>query len=1754
MTERDPLATQAANLFTFLAKVQESKHRPVTDYSAYERDGQVVFFHSLPQSEHVRQGSPSSEDDGYAVLTIDRLQEQEGPSVPSNLQPWVMGDPTDPSTSLRLVSERRDPHSGEVHVLADHPDVQDRFESWHAEWLTWAEQESAARDVRELYARLFKVHLDAGQLKDRFELELAVGLLTWAPESGTRVRHHVFSVPVTSDLSDRSGSLTFRVDADAIGLSTTFDMLPRTQIADRSLVSDVEEAATGYLAHPLDSDALGMLGSQIVNRLHADGWWDEQLVVPTAGPAPALTFSPALILRPRRGASLTKALRTIAQQVEESGSCPAGLAPLIDPDRLPPVTEENRPGALLTAGAEVISPLPLNQEQLRVLERVDSHAQTLVQGPPGTGKTHTVAALLSHLLAQGQRVLVTAHTEQALHEVRDKLPQQVRPLAVSVTGGGREEMAELQVAVDGLAERSTHHDVQQSARDERRHLETFEELQSQRHELGRQLVDAREVETRLHDHGGTRGTLASFAKLYGEGRQDHAWIQELVPSRESLTSPLRDQEAVEWLGLLRDPHLKESQEEAALPRSSSAELPEPHQFAALVDAEARAQAQVDSAEDALDPQDSATLRGLTEAERASIRAEFRELHREISTTRYLPPVWTAQALDDVRRGAAGVWRGRQEAIRPEIDRVAAFVQRMPPGYWIEAPDADRDRLVNMAKHLWNYLGQGKVIPTSADGTPKIGVFSPAVLKECRDVLELVRVSGEHPVTQGHLALFIDDRDATAALDRLDRAWPADVTVPAEDTLRERFDWHRDQAQTLDRVLAVGDQVNRLDQRLRGLLVTPPDWRSDEAIAQWERGLERASAEHALHHARGPLDSLSRHLVAHGPADEVAGAVQGLAASVDARDPAVYARHHADLIALEATARMLDRRDELRARLAAATPLLCQAVAEDPDDAEWDERLGHLEASIRWVSLGAWLSARENVDINAIQASIGEVERTMRSTAESIATVRAWSHAVHPERLSPARRSDLREYSQLVKKLGKGTGKYAHQQRQAIRRAMDRCRPAVPVWIMPLHKVAEQLGMEENSFDVVIVDEASQAGLEAILITYLARKVVVIGDDLQVSPTSFANRDEVAALAQQYIPDHRYKDSWIDPERSLFDEAEARFGGQLTLVEHRRCMPEIIGFSNRIAYEPRNKRLQPVRQFGSDRIAPWVIHHVEDGAEHGASAVSNPQEARALVDDLLACLEDPRFSELTMGVVTLLGTQQAKLIEGMLLKEVPAEEWEARDLRVGTPADFQGSERDIIFLSMVSAPREARLGSRTKLSDVQRFNVAVSRAKDQVRLFHSLQIQDLTNSEDMRFHLLDYAYGVTAPGRAVTMDGRGVVSDDVRDPDFDSLFEQRVYNRIVERGFTVRPQVSALGYRLDLVVVGSRGQLAIECDGDHWHGREQYQADLARQRDLERCGWEFFRIRESLYYLDPANALAPLWQMLEERGIRPSDWVEETETQAQVATDEPSAGPVVPGGASPEVPPAFEAAVEVDGLAEPDHEPVPPPLAPEAPAEEAPAAEAPAVATSAAAEAPDEDVPGAHVPPTNHVAPGPADSATLPDRGGIMAEYEAFTGMTAPVSASSAEILEGLLQIVAAEGPVRGSRLRSAYVRASGGQKVGKNIRARLDGVISSAQRRGLLIMDNPLSESSVSERTYRLPSQPLVHPRMGGPRELADVPPREIAALLQHLSREHPGVDQESLMRLAIQEMGRKSLTALARARIEPCFKLLGAPADDQEP
>ena len=131
------------------------------------------------------------------------------------------------------------------------------------------------------------------------------------------------------------------------------------------------------------------------------------------------------------------------------------------------------------------------------------------------------------------------------------------------------------------------------------------------------------------------------------------------------------------------------------------------------------------------------------------------------------------------------------------------------------------------------------------------------------------------------------------------------------------------------------------------------------------------------------------------------------------------------------------------------------------------------------------------------------------------------------------------------------------------------------------------------------------------------------------------------------------------------------------------MPEIIQFSNNLCYA--SEPLIPLRQYGGGRLSPVVsAHQVLGGYMKGSGQnVCNPPEADAIVERIMQMHADDRYKGKTFGVISLLGQLQAREIEARLLNRLGPEEMEQRQLVCGDAYAFQGDERDVMLLSLVS---------------------------------------------------------------------------------------------------------------------------------------------------------------------------------------------------------------------------------------------------------------------------------------------------------------------------------------------------------------------------------------------------------------------------------------------------------------------------------------
>jgi very-short-patch-repair endonuclease len=1452
-TQASPnLIDQSARLVEFLRQLATVRQSTVSDVAQYEM---VCWLDDLPTSSDVlMEAGP-----GEVALSVDAVTSEPPPPVPASLRGQVQGEDL-------TNSDLEEPRLVRPHELNDESVASFRF--WIDQWQVWAEADRRVAKQRGWHKSLLQAARKLDQHDDEYELVLATGLLSWDTPGNGRIFNHLLHAPARTVVDDISGRVDVLIDPEAVARLSDRDLLHGTHGFESAAADAIRRELRGTPAVPLGDDTKQLLTEW--RRLALDHCHEyEHVLRRPSAPATAatLTFAPALVLRKRDQQALIQYYDRMLEALSgPDAAAPLGLAQLLTPleaeERLDWLTSEGASSGS-ELGSDPLFPLPANPEQRQIMDRLRGDNGVVVQGPPGTGKTHTIANLISALLARGQRVLVTSQKGQALRVLHDKLPAEVQQLCVSLTDvkrGGSSELdrsvAEISRRFDGYSPEATQrqiHDLATRRHGERQRVSHVKE----------QIRALREAETYQHGEiaSGYRGTLARIVEQVQLERPSFSWFSTPMPASAPPQAPLTAGEAIELVHLLvaATPQ-RESRRDQFLPDLGT--LPGATEIGALVGAESAAAGRASAAESAM----SAQLSRLDETMLASLEHKIADFHRALADAGLAgdritwPNDWRHKALADYLAGRdTAVWQ-HVASLHNEITTAQSMLQATTMRD-VTLPTFDDTG----SNSLVGQLSAAQELRTEFAGGYRLKKrFKSDAQKRAELILEHALVDGSPAVDVERLDVIIARLGAEQRCRTLSTHW-AVVGVNIEPSLPVLVRLARllEAANALEHIHRAIELRDELIHTLTGRQMPIPL----RSIDEWQMFTD------ALEGVRLRLQAEQATLTISQQQERLVGLTKGagvappealdLLQALDERDVDAYHDALQDIARAHQQQQDQQSCDELLSRFGHAHPALAAAIADSATDPDWERRLARLPEAWAWATAATFVDAQRDPGLEArLEADLDDATaRTAQLTAE-LAAAEAWGQCL--SRMNARQAQALRAYQQLMSDRGKGSGKWAHRFERSARDAMFEARDAVPGWIMPLAEVLHTIPPDPNSFDVVIVDEASQAGLDALFLLWLAPRVIVVGDDRQCTPSQVSH----GALQPIFdkLDDHlsdvpEYLRLSFTPKSSLFSLLSTRFGSVVRLREHFRCMPEIIDWSSRQFYS--DQPLVPLRQYGADRLPPLKTSHVADAYTEGANAsLTNRVEAAAIVSQIVACTQDPAYDGKTFGVVVLQGSGQVRLIDSLLETALDTDERERRRLRVGIAPDFQGDERHVVFLSMVVAESRRAM---TAQPDQRRFNVAASRAQDQLWLFHSVT-PDLLSPDDLRRSLLSYMVNPPAPRLDIALDD---VVPDAKHPSFDSLFEQRVFLHIKQRGFLVTPQYEVNGRRIDLVITGTEGRLAVECDGDAWHSSpEQRAADFERELELKRAGWEFWRVRESEFYYDSVDSLADLWQTLERRGINP----------------------------------------------------------------------------------------------------------------------------------------------------------------------------------------------------------------------------------------------------------------------------------------------
>ena len=1441
-----------------------------------------------------------SDTDDEIWLAVSRLHETKPPDVKTDaLRPWVQMTLT-PNEEPKLFQSidagnltaqtshpsaapgkqgqptRNAPAS---HALADYENadqVRAQFAAYvEAEWRPWAVEEKLRRETIRLYAQLFtlKQQLDGGMAQSALEIVWGVGIGVWRCD-GTTVGYPLVTRGVELSLNAKSSELEIRPrDVDARLEIDWYASVGNPGVAN------LEKAAKDFWAtatttfSPFDRGTFEPLLRTAVANLDGNGmyWPNEVPVTDRTLPKPddklKVTDTWVLFARPRTNSIFVEDLEQLKKRAEEVESYPPAVAAVVsDPETTNDVIElPHFRGVSVTCHGEntretqarhLYFPKPFNDEQVRIIQLLDVFDGVVVQGPPGTGKTHTIANVICHYLAEGKRVLVTSMKDPALAVLRDQLPAEIRPLAISLLTTEPDGMKQFEHAIHKIASEVQGLDRSATAR-AINHLDiSIDALHGKLSGIDWQIGDWAKKNLATITLEDEEIAPRDAAQQVVESAGEFEWISDKLGIDPAFSPQFSDTDLVRLRTARRMLANDIDYLGASIPQL--VEFPDSKSLLEL-------------------HQDISTFEKLNQSiENGDVPRLADSSHEVLALAQEL--LVHIETLD----------HAREEILQAQEPWVASMRERLRDLSYADLLlmfEELGSELTEVVEHRKAFLKRPVITPADieldadltvavanlAQGKRPFGLKGLFGKSERKKQLGAIRVFGS-PVADSESWRFVAECLALLRRQReLAMRWNA---------LASELNLQAEVSETPDGALAAAhgyflsiklrSVIDREGEICRLAASVFPNWPHARAVGNDTQRLSDLKVA-LLHHLTKNrlanvwtnkerwnklLECRSGRIV-DNLRDFFVG-VLGNTAVTDAAMQAKWSSLMAELSRVSGLGTQLAAVSEVCGKIEASGAPTYAAALRQPTVGAVDTLLpDNLRAAWRLKRLSTYLESIDaQQELKKLARTRQEIEADLARAYRDVVVKRTWLKLA--ENASPSIRAALQAYLNAIQKIGKGNGKRAVRYRHDARVAAQQANPAVPCWIMAHYRVSESLPPELGCFDLVIIDEASQSDLTALPSLSRARKVLIVGDDKQVSPDAVGlEEDKVRGLMNRFLAGQVdiYRQQ-MSPERSIYDLFKVVFArSSVMLREHFRCVGPVIEYSKREFY---NHELRPLRlPRSSERLDPPLIDVlVQDGYREGDINVA---EARFIVDEIKTIASDPIMASRSIGVVCLLADKQAMRIWDLLTDEIGLELIQRHQIECGDARTFQGKERDIMFLSMVAAPN--RVGAPLARSTfAQSFNVAASRARDRMYLVRSVGPEHLSNADVFRRSLIEHF--------AVPFAQDEVRVDDLRKL-CESPFEREMYDELTQRGYRVTPQVRVGQFRIDMVVEGHNdSRLAVECDGDQYHGLEKWADDMQRQRVLERAGWIFWRCFASTFVRRRRDTINDLLKSLADHGIEP----------------------------------------------------------------------------------------------------------------------------------------------------------------------------------------------------------------------------------------------------------------------------------------------
>ena len=1022
--QESELRKRAVNLFTFLRELVSLRTTVVRNCASYDR---MLWISEVPtedECECIAFKAPKEDEADDWWLKVKKPVFADPPELPDELSKLVdagkladsSAEPASPFPgSVEGAAGPANPSAPGVSGAkpANIGDAQSELKAawWKylsEKWRPWASEDRRKRGVLRIYTDLFSLYQQQKELGESYEVVVGLGQLRWAPKPGVEVNRHLVAVQTSIEFDSQKGVIMVGPAAEGAKPRLEEDMLELDERPGPEVLTTLELQVAAcdddnnvWRAEPI----VGALKSFVHSLGDGRGTYTDDInPVDRATAVPQMRWAPAIIVRHRTEQGLLQVYGKILEDLKKRPEIPPGLVPLVEIGAHG--RERNAPAqpAAEVKTDELLFPLHFNDEQKEIVHRLYAQNGVVVQGPPGTGKSHTIANLVCHLLATGNRVLVTSHAPRALRILKDKIPQAITNMCVVLLGNDRTALDELEKSVQVITEQLNTWDPRTREATIKEMENQLEALRGRAAEVDKNLRAVRESDTFKHPAlpGGYSGTLQSIAQQLFSRQEQFGWVDQYARTMELEALPenpgLTNQECSDLLVGLRAVDAQGRKElERELPGHTDAKEPaelermfaEERQWAQTAETARVAVEQPDLAVPPVLPlpknmdADHEILVELAETMDRILRQ-----HSELEGHRFN---WGPRLSRDVRALQYDHWRLLHEQTTPKLEAIKKQPEQVYELEVIHIGEIEVSQFRDDVQVLHDHVAAGGKIRNL------LGLVSPA--KERAYIFKNVQIGGKR-VKAENLKQLLAWAEVQFQLKALEQLWSDVAEAPLGAVMRRLPVWYERL-----HLIELAQQMHKSIERARELfgrlpIVKMPHWDDTDELKMLSKQLKALVAVKEHSTRKHALDVMTEQAKRRSHSSAVHPVFVKLADALKRRDLDAYRAVYGEITELRSAREKWAKSGGLLKKLAERLPKAAHALSDDPANRDWEDRLEKFNEAWQWLRADRWL--KQQLDprhFDYLQSERKALQDHLQAAMVKLAAEKAWHHCM--TRMTPA---------------------------------------------------------------------------------------------------------------------------------------------------------------------------------------------------------------------------------------------------------------------------------------------------------------------------------------------------------------------------------------------------------------------------------------------------------------------------------------------------------------------------------------------------------------------------------------------------------------------------------------------------------------------------------------------------------------------------------------------------------------------------------